>query len=1100
MDDCLLPAFGVYFVIKQIFPMLSRLFFLFFIAISFNVNGQLIYYIRPETIGSDIHFFGTFNIATCKDSTIFKINNTNTLQRILDIAVCPNGNFYVTGSDYSGQSHFAQLNLGDSSLSILNNIPTTSNSLTCDINNVLYGGSAFGLFTYNAETQITNSLGFLGFPLAGDLTFREDKLYGTTADNEFIEIDPNDLSATKVIYQYPLPNTFNALGVVTDVQSCDSMTTYITVTNQLFANITDTINRIYSIDPVAQTVSLVCETPWVIYGAATPNEFRASDCSVRLDLDGDDSAGLPGSDFQTTPFCGDSAIAAADTDAVFYSGYRVDSMQVRLLPPLPDAPAEYLSAPGGALVGVSGQNSPGLTLYNLAEAKDSDFLDALRSVRWHNNASPATAGLRTVEVIAFASGGRGDTAYTYIPVPPPVAAGRDTSLSFCPEAPAFDLTDALAAGAAAGGLWFPQTSSGASLFVPGADTPGVYRYVVGNGLCPADTALIAVSLSPQPVFNLGPDTTFCAGTTVWLIPSPPLPAAVFQWQDGSNQPALPAAQPGLYWAEAANAAGCRWRDSIFVVQADTFRVAEQAQPCAGQAYSWQGFSFVADTALCITYNTLTGCDSTRCLNLSFFYPSLTLDTAVCAGRPLDLFGKTWDGPGQYTDTLLLGGCLTALTLRVETLPADTAIVSAAICAGETYTVGSASFTSAGQYTIALPAVTGCDSIVALHLTVWPPVPPAQFTAFTCPGNVFNFNGRLLGAPGIYADTLPSAQGCDSVTILTLQHWPAPPAPAVYGDTLICAGRTAKLGASGTGSFTWSNGGGGAEITVSAPGIYSVTATDANGCTASGSITLYASPPLEADWAAENPACHDARDGYIELLNIAGGVPPFSYQLNGAAASGLPNFQGLEAGHWEVQVTDAAGCAVQYTFVLENPPTWTLTPDPASVLIQAGESVLLTVSAGVAGNLSYEWSPASGLSCGDCASTLAQPADTTVYRIVATDANGCRAETFITVMVSRDAPGLYFPTVFSPNGDGRNDHFTFSGDPAFFERTDLMRIYDRWGELVFEGVDLPLNDPGAGWDGAYRGKPLASGVYVYYVEIRQKNGDLVRRSGNVTLIR
>lgn len=968
--------------------------------------------------------------------------------------------------------------------------------MTCDANNVLYIAGP-GLFSYNITTGVGTDHGTLNFIPGGDLTFRNGKLYCTSAFNELVEVNVDVPNQSTILFEYPISSNLSTWGVISVVEFCDSTLTYITATNPFDQYNT---NHVYLLDFTNQSATFLCNTPGPIRGAATPNEFRASDCSVRLDLDGDDSSGSPGGDFQTPPFCGDSAIAVADTDAVFYSGYRVDSMQVRLLPPAPDAPAEYLSAPGGALVGVSGQNSPGLTLYNLAEAKDSDFLDALRSVRWHNNASPATAGLRTVEVIAFASGGRGDTAYTYIPVPPPVAAGRDTSLSFCPEAPAFDLTDALAAGAAAGGLWFPQTSAGASLFVPGADTPGVYRYVVGNGLCPADTALIAVSLSPQPVFNLGPDTTFCAGTTVWLIPSPPLPAAVFQWQDGSNQPALPAAQPGLYWAEAANAAGCRWRDSIFVVQADTFRVAEQAQPCAGQAYSWQGFSFVADTALCITYNTLTGCDSTRCLNLSFFYPSLTLDTAVCAGRPLDLFGKTWDGPGQYTDTLLLGGCLTALTLRVETLPADTAIVSAAICAGETYTVGSASFASAGQYTIALPAATGCDSIVALDLTVWPPMPPEQFTAFTCPGNVFNFNGRLLGAPGIYADTLPSAQGCDSVTILTLQHWPAPPAPAVYGDTLICAGRTAKLGASGTGSFTWSNGSGGAEITVSAPGIYSVTATDANGCTASGSITLYASPPLEAGWVAENPACHDARDGYIELLNIAGGVPPFSYQLNGAAASGLPNFQGLEAGHWEVRVTDAAGCAMQYTFVLENPPAWTLTPDPASVLIQAGESVLLTVSAGVAGNLSYEWSPASGLSCGDCASTLAQPADTTVYRIVATDANGCRAETFITVMVSRDAPGLYFPTVFSPNGDGRNDHFTFSGDPAFFERTDLMRIYDRWGELVFEGVDLPLNDPGAGWDGAYRGKPLAPGVYVYYVEIRQKNGDLVRRSGNVTLIR
>ncbi|MEZ4917718.1 MAG: hypothetical protein R2792_01335 [Saprospiraceae bacterium] len=112
------------------------------------------------------------------------------------------------------------------------------------------------------------------------------------------------------------------------------MNTYITVTNTQVLGIQDTLNQIYEIDPIQQTATLLCETALTITGACTPREFLASDCSIAIDLDIDDSSGASGSDFistdifavQMTPF-------QLPTWTRYYSGYFTDSLCIRLLAP-----------------------------------------------------------------------------------------------------------------------------------------------------------------------------------------------------------------------------------------------------------------------------------------------------------------------------------------------------------------------------------------------------------------------------------------------------------------------------------------------------------------------------------------------------------------------------------------------------------------------------------------------------------------------------------------------------------------------------------------------------------------------------------------------
>jgi len=126
-------------------------------------------------------------------------------------------------------------------------------------------------------------------------------------------------------------------------------------------------------------------------------------------------------------------------------------------------------------------------------------------------------------------------------------------------------------------------------------------------------------------------------------------------------------------------------------------------------------------------------------------------------------------------------------------------------------------------------------------------------------------------------------------------------------------------------------------------------------------------------------------------------------------------------------------------------------------------------------------------------------------LVAETDNGCRDTAVKTILV-QDEFTFYVPTAFTPNGDGRNDFFMVYGrgiDPNEFS----LRVYDRWGELVFEtdkyNPDKPIE---TGWDGTllgnrYKGDPLLkSGVYYWYCKFKDYTGIWHEKEGTVTLIR
>jgi gliding motility-associated-like protein len=89
--------------------------------------------------------------------------------------------------------------------------------------------------------------------------------------------------------------------------------------------------------------------------------------------------------------------------------------------------------------------------------------------------------------------------------------------------------------------------------------------------------------------------------------------------------------------------------------------------------------------------------------------------------------------------------------------------------------------------------------------------------------------------------------------------------------------------------------------------------------------------------------------------------------------------------------------------------------------------------------------------------------------------------------------VYIPNAFTPNGDGIDDYFSVFGTTLY---SVSMKIFDRWGEKVFDSGDSQW----ASWDGTYRGVMQPPGMFVYYVQLTFLDGSQETREGSITLIR
>jgi gliding motility-associated-like protein len=229
-----------------------------------------------------------------------------------------------------------------------------------------------------------------------------------------------------------------------------------------------------------------------------------------------------------------------------------------------------------------------------------------------------------------------------------------------------------------------------------------------------------------------------------------------------------------------------------------------------------------------------------------------------------------------------------------------------------------------------------------------------------------------------------------------------------------------------------------------------------------------------------------------------GAPQYAFSLDGENYQPNPRFVGLPAGAYTIYIQDAKGCVNFDTVVVAEPEVLRAFAG-GDTTITLGETTQLSASFSPPDrNVSVTWVVDDSLSCTNCLDPVSKTPGTTTYIIQVEDSNGCTA--FDTVTINVDVVRrVYAPNVFSPNEDGNNDVFALFGGPEVIG-VDELRVFDRWGNLIYENFDLPVNNPTAGWDGTFGDQLLNPAVFTWVAQVRFLDRVVLPFSGDITLVR
>ncbi|HMN06973.1 MAG TPA: hypothetical protein PKD45_14745, partial [Flavobacteriales bacterium] len=243
---------------------------------------------------------------------------------------------------------------------------------------------------------------------------------------------------------------------------------------------------------------------------------------------------------------------------------------------------------------------------------------------------------------------------------------------------------------------------------------------------------------------------------------------------------------------------------------------------------------------------------------------------------------------------------------------------------------------------------------------------------------------------------------------------------------------------GTGPFTyvWDNGATGATISGLAPGNYTVTVTDANGCQATKTFTVTQPAVLSGVITGVNATCNNS-DGSASV-NISGGTQPYSYLWStGATGSSISN---LGAGQYNVLVTDAHGCTYELAVTISASGTPGANAGPDMVITCATNGQVTLAGTSGSQDVTFAWTASNGghiVSGANTANPVVDAAGT--YTLVVTSTStGCTSTDAVSATMDMEAPGATASmdevltcaiTSVQLQGNG-NGSFSWSGPNGF----------------------------------------------------------------------
>jgi len=344
--------------------------------------------------------------------------------------------------------------------------------------------------------------------------------------------------------------------------------------------------------------------------------------------------------------------------------------------------------------------------------------------------------------------------------------------------------------------------------------------------------------------------------------------------------------------------------------------------------------------------------------------------------------------------------------------------------------------------------------------------------------------------GSYTVTATDANTCTATATANVTE-DGPPTITISGALSYCTGGNTTITASGGNDYLWSNGETTASTTVT-QGTYTVTVTNATGCTNTESVTITENAGVTADFSFVSTCAGEE----VLFQNLSVGATDYSWSFgNGATSTDIsPTVIYNNGGTFTVTLTATAGnCSddTTQTIVVSDKPVANFTANQLNLIQNETGLEIINNSTGAT---AWYWT------FGDSTvSSEFEPihyyAQKGVYDVslIATSAGGCSDTiTKLAWVKVVEKPSLYIPNLFSPNDDGVNDFFKIEG--GGFKQVDL-KIFNRWGEKVFE-----TDNANIGWDGYAGGEKAQPGIYVYHLTILYEVLNTTQHTGSIILVR
>lgn len=354
----------------------------------------------------------------------------------------------------------------------------------------------------------------------------------------------------------------------------------------------------------------------------------------------------------------------------------------------------------------------------------------------------------------------------------------------------------------------------------------------------------------------------------------------------------------------------------------------------------------------------------------------------------------------------------------------------------------------------------------------------------------------------YSNTGCSTCDCrDTVGLTVAVTYPT----AMAGDDLlVCPGKPVSIGADPFPdySYLWSPAAGLSSAavalptaTITTPVVYTLTVTDTLGCVARDTVVLTVYEPVTVKANSAAICTYDSAS-----LQASGAASYLWSPGAGLSSTTIANPVAHPSATTQYTVigTDSVKCfsdTALVTVTVKPTPTVSLGPDQT---LSIGELYPLKTTVTNGPISTWLWAPANSLSCTTCPEPVAEIKWNSQYTVEVKNTYGCVARDTLLVRTICENSSIFIPNAFTPDGDGVNDVFMVQGKNIYVVKS--LRIFNRWGELVFEKLNIPPNNPAYGWDGKIRGVVGPPDVFVYTAEVLCGGEKATFLKGNVSLLK